>query len=267
MNVFAYELKAARTATMLWIVATLMLVSLYLSIYPAFAKDAAAFLELINNIPVAMQHIMGAGLDAMLFSFLGFFANVFPFITLIGAIQASILGFTMLSKEQLAKTTDFLFTKPITRASIFWQKVGAGACALLCTELAVAGGAFILANWFNAGNFDKGQFAMFWGAFAIIQFFMYSLCLVISQVVKNMKAVVPPALGLSFGLFLFALFALIIGDDTVRWLTPFRFIDYRRIITEGTYDPAHIMYAGVIIGAFIVVSYIIYTRKDVPAAV
>ena len=267
MNIFAFELKAIRTSTILWVAATLMLVSLYMSIYPAFAKDADAFLELVKNIPQAMNHIMGAGVDTMLFSFLGFFANVFPFITLIGAIQAAILGFTVLSKEQLAETTDFLLTKPVTRASIFWQKFLAGATALAVTQLAVAVGAFLLASWFDAGDFDRGQFAMFWGAFAVIQFFMFTLCLFISQVAKKIKATTPPAIGLSFGLFLFALFALVIGDDTVRWLTPFRFIDYQKIITEGTYDPAHILYAAAIIIAFVVASNIIYTRKDVPAAV
>lgn len=267
MNVFRYELKAARVTVLMWIVATLAMVALYMSVYPAFAKDATDFMELIKNLPPAARHITGAGADFKFFSFLGFFANIFPFITLIGAIQAAVLGFGILSKEPLAKTTDFLLSKPKTRANIFWQKIGACIVVLLTTQIIVATAAFMFANWFNAGDFDKGQFAMFWGAFALIQFFMFTLCMLLSQLVRKIRSTVAPALGLSFGLFLLALFALIIGDDNVRWMTPFRFIDYRKIITDSAYDPAHLAYGIALIVAFTAVSYVIYTRKDVPAAI
>ena len=109
----------------------------------------------------------------LIFTFLGFFANIFPFITLIGAIQAAIMGISILSKEPIAKTTDFLLSKPKSRTVIYWQKVTAYATLLLLTELAVTGAAFAFAVFFKAGDFDKGQFLMFWGAFALIQFFMF----------------------------------------------------------------------------------------------
>lgn len=267
MNVFLYELRSARATATLWIVATLAMIALYMSIYPAFAKDATSFMEIIKNLPPAAKHIAGAGADFKFFSFLGFFANIFPFITLIGAIQAAVLGFGILSKEPLAKTTDFLLSKPKTRSGIFWQKVSACAVVLLITQATVTIGAFLLAAWFEAGDFNKTQFLMFWGAFMLIQLFMFTLCLVISQLVRRLKSTVPPALGISFGLFLLALFALIVGDDNVRWMTPFRFIDYKKIVTDSTYDAAHIMYAAALIVIFAGISYVIYTRRDVPAAV
>ncbi|NCU41010.1 ABC transporter permease, partial [Candidatus Saccharibacteria bacterium] len=131
MNVFRYELKSSRFSTTLWIIAILSLVALYMSIYPAFAKDATAILDILKNLPPAAKQITGLGTDLELFSFLGFLASIFPFITLIGAIQASVMGFTILSKETVAKTTDFLLTKPKTRTSIFWQKIASSAVMLL----------------------------------------------------------------------------------------------------------------------------------------
>lgn len=267
MNVFRYELKAARLTAFMWIVATLAMVALYMSVYPAFAKDATSFLEIIKNMPPAAKHIAGAGADLKLFTFLGFFANIFPFITLIGAIQAAVLGFGILSKEPRAKTTDFLLSKPKTRSNLFWQKAGACTTTLLMTQIIVASAAYLLAISFDAGDFDKWQFAMFWGAFVLIQFFMFTLCILLSQVVRKIKSTVAPALGLSFGMFLLALFALIIGDDNVRWLTPFRFIDYKKIITDSAYDPMHLAYGIALIAVFTAASYLIYTRKDVPAAI
>lgn len=266
MNVYYYELRAARIKTVLWIAAIVAMSALYLSVYPAFSKDATALQELFAKLPPAMHHVLGVG-DMKLFSFLGFFGNIFPFITLVGAIQAASIGLGLLSKEPALKMSDFLLTKPQTRQYIYWQKVLAGATQLIITEVLVTIAAFFIAGAVNAGSFDTTQFMMFWGAFTLIQFFMFSLGLLISQVVKKIKTVAAPALGMSFGFFLLAILAVILGDDTIRWVTPFRFIDYKKIVTDAAYDPAHIAYGLALVLIFTSVSYSIYTRRDVPAAI
>ncbi len=267
MNILHFELRSLRTRTLLWILLTIALIAMYMSIYPAFAKDADQLLATLKNLPPAMHHIMGMGGEMKLFSFLGFWGNIFPFITLIGAIQASVTGLGLLSKEPATKTTDFLLTKPRTRQSIYGQKVLAGAISLIVTAATVTVAAFLLAAAFGAGNFDGRDYLMFWGVFALIQAWFFSLGLLVSQVVHRLKSTVPYALAMSFGFFLFALFGMIVGDDAVRWLTPFRFIDYQKIVTDSAYDPGHFLYGCALILVFVAVSYVIYTRKDVPAAV
>lgn len=266
MNVYLFELRTARFRTIAWIVATIALVALYFSVYPAFSKDVDTLRNLLNNLPAAARHIMGIG-DMKLFSFLGFVGNVFPFITLIGAIQAATLGLGLLSKESAMKLSDFLLTKPKTRRAIFLQKVLAGVTILVTTEIAVSAAAFGIAFAVNAGDFSTHDFLLFWGAFALIQFWFFTAGLLVSQIVKKIKATAPLGLGMSFGFFLAAIFALIIGDDSVRWLTPFRFIDYRKIVTEGAYDMAHLLFGIGLVVTFTTVCYVIYTRKDVPAAI
>ncbi len=267
MNVYKYELKAARYRTLMWIVVIMCLVAMYFSIYPAFSKDADTIKNLFNNMPAAVHHILGVGSDLKQFSFLGFVGNIFPFITLIGAIQASTLGLGILSKEKALSMSDFILTKPKTRRSIFWQKVLAGATTLIVTEFIVVAGAFGIAAAVGAGDFSRHDFLMFWGSFILIQFWFYALGLLISQLVNKVKATAPLGLGLSFGFFLVAVFALIVGDDSVRWLTPFRYIDYKKIVTDGAYDMWHVAFGLTLITIFTAACYLIYTRRDVPAAI
>lgn len=266
MNVFRYELRAARVTTAIWIVAIITLTSLYLSIYPAFSKDATQLLETLKHLPPAVHHILGMGGDLRLFSFFGFFGNIFPFITLIGAIEAAVVGLGILSKEPASNTTDFLLSKPRSRVSIYVQKVLTGALVLLVTELAVTVSSYALAKAFGASDIDQTQYMLFWGAFALIQFWFFALGLLVSQIAKKLRSVAPFAIGISFGFFLLALFGMIVGDDTVRWMTPFRFIDYQKIVTDSTYDLSHLLYGIALILVFGVVSFLIYTRKDIPAA-
>lgn len=265
LNVFFYELKALRYRTLLWIIAITLMLALYLSIYPAFASDVEALKKTFANIPPAFQHMMGVGVMQM-FSFLGFFGNIFPFITLLGAIQAAVTGLTMLSKEQTSKTTDFLLTKPQTRTWIFLQKHDAGFLSLLVAQTVLVGIAFLVAAVVNVGEFDHTRFLMFWGSFALIQFWFYALGLLLSQIVKKIKSVTPLALAVSFGFFVVAMFGMIVGDDAVRWLTPFRLVDYKKIVLDGAYDIGHILFGLVCIIIFTAASYVIYTRKDVPSA-
>ncbi len=267
MNVFRYELRAARVTTVIWIVAIIALTSLYLSIYPAFSKDSAQLLETIHRLPAALHHILGLGGNEKLFSFLGFFGNVFPFVTLIGGIQAAVVGLGLLSKEPASNTTDFLLSKPRSRVSIYIQKLLSGVLILLVTEVLVAASSYGIAKAFGSGDIDMTQYLLFWGAFALIQFWLFSLGLLVSQIAHRLKSVAPFAIGISFGFFLLALFGLIVGDDTVRWMTPFRFIDYQKIVTDSAYDLSHLLYGIALIVVFGVVSFIIYTRKDIPAAI
>ena len=266
MNVYFYELRAIRLRTIAWIIATVALMGMYFSIYPAFSKDADTLRAMFENLPPAMRHIMGIG-DMKLFSFLGFMGNIFPFITLIGAVQAATLGLGILSKERAMKMSDFLLTKPKTRRSIFWQKFLAGATTLIITQIIVTAAAFVIAGAVGAGSFSTREFLLFWGAFVLIQFWFYSAGLLVSQLVKKLKATTPLGLGLSFGFFLLAIFAVIIGDESVRWLTPFRFIDYKKIVTDGAYNMVHVLFGLALVVVFTTVCYVIYTRKDVPAAI
>jgi ABC-2 type transport system permease protein len=267
VNVLRYELRAARLTTVIWIVAILAMTSLYLSIYPAFSKDADQLIKTLQHLPAAMHHIMGMGGDLRMFSFFGFFGNIFPFITLIGGIQAAVLGLGLLSKEPASNTTDFLLSKPRSRVSIYLQKLLAGVFILLLTEIVVTAASYGLAKAFGSGDIDLTQYILFWGAFALIQFWLFALGLLVSQIARKLKSVAPFAIGISFGFFLLALFGLIVGDDTVRWMTPFRFIDYKKIVTDSAYDLSHLLYGLGLIVVFGVISFIIYTRKDIPAAV
>lgn len=266
MNVFRYELRAARVTTAIWIVAIIGLTSLYLSIYPAFSKDADQLIKTLQHLPAAVHHIMGMGGDLRMFSFFGFFGNIFPFVTLIGAIQAAVVGLTLLSKEPASNTTDFLLSKPRSRVSIYLQKLSTGILLLILTEIVVTISTYGLAKAFGSGDIDLTQYLLFWGAFALIQFFFFTLGLLVSQIARKLKTVAPFAIGMSFGFFLLALFGMIVGDDTVRWMTPFRFIDYTKIVTDSSYDLSHLLYGTALIIVFGVVSFVMYTRKDIPAA-
>ena len=50
MNIFLHELKANRKSTIIWSISLIMIVVLFMSFYPSFAKDAEEFTKIMEGI-------------------------------------------------------------------------------------------------------------------------------------------------------------------------------------------------------------------------
>jgi ABC-2 type transport system permease protein len=121
MNIYLHELKVYRKSTIIWTISLLAVVGLFLSMFPAFAKDAEEFSKLLEGYPEAVRKAIGIELGHF-FTTLGFYSYAFTFISLCGAIQAMNYGTGVISKEIREKTADFLLTKPVTRIRIMISK-------------------------------------------------------------------------------------------------------------------------------------------------
>ncbi len=262
--VLDFELQAWRGHIIGWALGAVLFISLYLSIYPAFSQDVDTLKQAFESMPAAMQQMMGIGMMDQ-FTFLGFLGNVFPFISLVGGTMGALVGFAALTREQRSKTSEFLLTKPVSRSRIFVGKLLAGLLALLATAGLTFVISLVVARLVGAGDFDQIRFGMFWGSFLLIQLWLFAAGLFLSQTVRKIRSPVAPALTLSFAMFMLSILGTILGDATMRWLTPYRFVDYGKIVLDGQYDLAHVGFGLVTAAAMIFVSYLIYVRKDAPS--
>lgn len=87
--------------------------------------------------------------------------------------------------------------------------------------------------------------------------------LFLSQIVRKIRSPVAPALTLSFAMFILSILGTILGDAAMRWLTPYRFVDYEKIVLNGQYDLVHIGFGLATAAVMIFISYLIYARRDV----
>ena len=56
MNIFFHELKAYRKSTIIWSVSLVLIIVLFMSFYPAFAKDAEEFPKIMEGYPEAIRN-------------------------------------------------------------------------------------------------------------------------------------------------------------------------------------------------------------------
>lgn len=264
MNIYLFEVKSLRRNTFIWICSMIGLAALYLSIYPSVAKDADDFRKLLGNYPPAVQAMLGIDLDTIA-SVNGFYSMIFSFILLCGAVQAMNLGVAIFAKESKNRTSDFILVKPVSRARILSAKLCATYTIIVVTNaiflLAVVG----MVKLFISEQFDENLFLLMNLSLFFIQFVFVALGMVIAVFFKELRNTIPISLGVVFGLYLIgALLAAGKEEAKLRFLSPFKYFDIGYALKHHRYEGSYLILSVLIITISIVVSYVVYHKKDIP---
>lgn len=264
MNVFWHELKMMRMSTVWWLVGLLGTAALFVSLYPSFTHDVEASKKLLESFPPAMRAAIGLSTDTF-FSFFGFYAYVFTYVTLVAAVYSCYVGLTIYSKEELNKTTDFLFAKPVSRSVLFGSKLASVTVVVVTVGVLLQVGTYGLAGAFGAGSIDTTLFLLFSGSILLLQLWFMACGILLSIIMPRIKNVVTAAIAVPFGFLVIGMIGTVIGDDALRYITPFKYVDYQYVIQHHSYEPQYIILSIVIIIMCLIVSFWIYTRRDTRA--
>ena len=87
----------------------------------------------------------------------------------------------------------------------------------------------------------------------------------IAVVVQKIKSVLSVSLGTVFLLFFISLFGSATDDGLLRYLTPFQYVEPAYILKNHTYEWGFLLLGSLLLIVFIVMSYIVYRKKDIPS--
>jgi len=262
MNIFLHELRANGKSTFIWSISLIMVVVLFMSFYPSFAKDAEAFTKIMEGYPETVRNLLGVNLGSF-FTILGFYCFPLTFITLCGAIQAMNLGTSIISKEVREKTADFLLTKPVTRTKVVTAKLLAAFTSLVLTNLVYLSAASIIAFQVKNENFSFKVFIMLSLTMFFVQLIFLAIGFMLSVMIPKLKSVLPVSLGTVFAFYFLGMFSDTTGEDAKRYLSPFKYYDTAYILKHAEYEAAFLFAGVVIIIIAVISSYVVYTKKDI----
>jgi ABC-2 type transport system permease protein len=264
MNIFLHELRAYSKSTTIWTISLIIMVVLFLSIFPTFAKDAEEYQKLLEGYPEAVRKAIGLELNTV-FTILGFYSYSFLYITLCGAIQAMNLGTSIVSKETREKTADFLLTKPVTRSNIMTSKLLAALTSLMITNIVFIIASYVMASQVSTEAYsNKGLFLISFSLF-LIQLIFIALGLIISVIARKIKSVLTVSLSTVFTFFIISMISSASGDGAKRYLSPFEYFDTAYIIEHSRYESSFLAVGMGIIVVAVMASYYVYTKKDIHA--
>ena len=91
--------------------------------------------------------------------------------------------------------------------------------------------------------------------------------LVISLLVKRIRSVTPYAMGLGFGMYVLSVFGDMLGESVLEKVTPFKHFNPSYIVQYAAWDTPLVLISVAVIVVSLVASYVLYTRRNIPAVV
>lgn len=264
-NIFRHELRSRFKSVMVWSLAVLLLVVLFLGFFQGFADEADLMNQMLEKFPREMRAAFG--LDNLdLASVLGFYGFIFIFVQLCLAIQAGNYGFGLVSIEESELTADFLLTKPVSRTAVITSKLVAAVTGLILTNLVLWVGSFLAITGFRGEReYELKTLILILVSGFLFQMFFLGVGLLISLLVKRVRSVTPYGLGLGFGMYVLSAFSGMFSDVKLEILTPFKHFDPGYIIQNNAFDAPLVMLSVGVAIISITLSYWLYNRRDVPA--
>ncbi|HAQ07992.1 MAG TPA: ABC transporter permease, partial [Bacillus bacterium] len=180
-----------------------------------------------------------------------------------GAIQAMNLGTSILSKETIEKTADFLLTKPVTRTQVITSKLLAALVSLVITNIVFVSATFFIASFVATDEFSKQSLFLISITLFFIQLMFLALGIIVSVVFPKIKSVLTVSLGAVFGFFMLGMVSSTTDDAAMRYLTPFNYFDSAYIAEHTGYEHSFLFAAVIFFVSAIAASYFLYAKKDV----
>lgn len=266
-TIFIQELKMSWKSVVAWSIAVAALLFVYGAMFSSLAEDAALLNQMMAKFPPQLLAAFGMnGVD--LASVLGFFGFVFLFAQLCLAIQAANYGFSLVSVEEREWTADFLLAKPVGRSQILTSKLLAALVSLSITNAVVWISSLAVINLFKGDrSFAAQPLLLLLLSVIVFQLFFLTVGLVISLLVKRIRSVTPYAMALAFGMYVLSVFGDMLGESVLEKITPFKHFDPRYILQNGAYDAPLVLVSIVVIVISLAASYVLYTKRDIPAVV
>lgn len=267
MNIYKQEFGMHSRSVLTWSVAVAALLFVFVSLFSSFAQDAVLLNEMMANFPKELLTAFGMnGID--LSTVLGYFSFAFLFAQICLAIQAANYGFSLVSVEEREWTADFLLAKPVGRTQILSSKLLAALSGLTITNVVVWISSYGFINLFRGDRtYETKPLLLLLLSIVVFQLFFLTVGLVLSLLVKRIRSVTPYSMALGFGMYVLSVFGDMLGESALEKITPFKHFEPNYIIQHGGYDLPLVLISVVVIAISLVGSYVLYTRRDIPAVV
>ncbi len=262
MKLFLRELTAYRRSTLIWAVSLAALVLLFMAMYPSFSSDVEGLRRVLEQFPPAIKAAFNLTAETFL-SAAGFYGYVLGFATLAAAIQATNLGAGVMSKESAGRTADFLLVKPVSRARVVTAKLAAVFLAILVTNavfVAVSYGGLALVA---PDEFEPVTVLLLASTMFLVQMVFLALGALLGVALPKVKSVVAVSLPIVFGFFIIGALGDVLGNDEVRYVSPFRYFEPSYIIQNQGLDPKYLAVVAGIVVVAIAATYVIFLKKDI----
>ncbi len=254
MNIlFKREIKSSFKSFLIWTISTLFVTYMSFWEYGVIGEDTD-YDAMFATMPEIARVLLGLT-DLGMSNIIGYYALIIYYIIFIGVAYAFILGNSIMQKELDDKTSEFLFTKPITRRDILIGKMLSSVTMILfyCLINAI----FTIVMMTNIGDnvYPNNEITLIvslsYIGLCILMLIIYQITLALN--IATNKKVASAAAGLII-MYMYAMSLAVQIFEPIKdmnILTPWRYFAIDVIVhNDNSFNVLYIIISILIIGVF-----------------
>lgn len=185
----------------------------------------------------------------------------FTYVLLIIGLYSSILGGTILLKEENNKTIEYLDSLPIKRSTIVTNKIVVGISYILLITVLL--GVFNYLGLLVLGDFPHKEVILLSLTPIFIGLPLFAINLFISTLLHKTKGIIGLSLGMVFIFYVLNILSEISDKvEFLKYFSIYTLADIRNVITNTKIEPMMVVISLAITVIFIIGSYINYNKKE-----
>lgn len=258
------EIKINYKSLLIWTISLSVVYALIYAIYPSLMNEesAKAIADMIASMPEEVLAAFNMDIIGIEDAYGWFKTEGYVFLTLVGSVYASILGATILLKEENDKTIEFLYSKPIPRHQIVTSKIICGGLNILFFTIVIFVVNLLTLKLIDV-KFDMNEFLMVSFIPLLLFYLIFFITLFISTFMKKTKK----AMSIGMGFVFIEYFMQIIGGmgDKISFIRDLSLFEFASVRYISENQAINLMYLG--IGCFIILTcisltYVRYQHKE-----
>ena len=258
-SISRFEIKQHLKMLLIWLSSVTAFVFLIILMYPQMSGQMAEMRDLFKTMSIFTQALNIS--DLQFDSVFGFYSMELENSAAMAlAILACYLGGQIVSKEEINRTGEFLYSQPLSRSKAFLGK-SLAAVILLTGFNAAFFVTTVLSTWLTQQTMPWDLLAYFHLALLLMQIFLCLMAIGLSGF--NAKLATGLSVGLALLFFAFDIIANLMDQaEWLRFLSPFSFIKAATIIDLGQLDWPKVASNLAVTLAIYLAGYFIYQRRD-----
>lgn len=257
------EFKENIKSFIIWLsVLIIMFLAVYL-VYPHFITDEAikSMDELMKVFPPDVLKAFNMDMSSIETAYGWLKTEGFMFVLIIIGLYASILGGSILLKEENDKTIEYLSSLPIKRNQIMTNKIIISLTYIVLMTILL--GIFNYIALLFSCEFEVKQFILLSITPIFIALPLFAINLYISTYMHKTKKVVGISMGMVFIFYVFNILSeLSTKVEFMKYFSIYTLADTRNVINNIELNPWYITISFILTITFILLSYIRYNQKE-----
>lgn len=257
------ELKVNFKSFIIWTIILIAIFIVVFSVYPFIMTDESikSLDEMMKVFPPELLKAFNMDITSINSAYGWLKSEGLMFVMLIIGVYSSLLGGSILLKEESDKTIEYLGTLPVKRNSIITNKIIASIIYMISMILIL--GLFNYIALLISGDFNQSEYLLLSITPVLIALPLFSLNLFISTFLHKSKKTLGISLGLVFIFYLLNVLSELASNvEFLKYFSIYTLADIRNIIENGCINPLVVVISTFITVIFVLLTYIRYNKKE-----